>query len=268
VNLGELESALARTESDALASARVAETALRAAKKLVAAARSGNLGDIDKTLTEVDAAIRGLAQQFTNTKEGWRFDAASYAATGGLRRELRETAMSQGLSVYEQEDKLFSYPSLLRVVSGKSNADVAIEVDRKKTRSVRPSVVVARLKGLRDRPPRFNAKRMIESLYEAYGWAIKAYGSQPRLKVAGMGPSAELWRIYDLLTMFPGQATIYSRQEFTRDLYLLDRSGIRTTGSGAQMFLSPPRGTTVPRQFRLVDEQGTEQAYYSVAFSS
>ena len=48
--------------------------------------------------------------------------------------------------------------------------------------------------------------------------------------------------IYELLTLQPGAAREYSRQEFARDLYLLDQSGVATVRSGATVSFHAARG--------------------------
>ena len=261
--MGDLEAALARTESDAVASARAADNASKATKRLVAASKVGDLASVEKALNETEKAIQALLQQFNNTRDGWSFDAAAYAQEGRLAEELRVTAQSEGLSVYEQDGRLFSYPVLIRVLPAKTNAELSIEIDKKKTRAVRPSYVARELVRRRDRPLRFNPRVFLDAIYKAY---LSETKEARQSALGAIGPSVSLYRIYDILTLFPGLSQEYGRQEFARDLYLLDRSGLRTA-AGAEMVISPPRGANVPRQFRMVDERGREQAYYSVAFT-
>jgi hypothetical protein len=261
---GPLEAALAQTEADAIASAKAADTVGRAAKRLAAAAKTGNLADIEKTMSEADKALQALRQQFTNTREGWTFDASAYTDEGGLRDEIMEAAERMGLKIYQQDDRLFSYPVLLRINPARSNRDITIEIDRKKTRAIRPSYIVRQLLASRDRPQRFRARDFLDSIHKAYVLLVKEAGPQSNL--ASIGPSIQLHRIYETLTLFPGQSREYSPQEFARDLYLLDKSGTTETSRGQVVDWSPARGASTPRQFKIVDEHGRERSYYSVAF--
>lgn len=262
---GELEAALTTTESDAVATVRAADQAARAAKRLAAAAKLGDLGALDKAIAEVDATVQTLRLRANTTRDAWQFDAATYAQEGRLLEEIRQAAIEAGLSVHEEEGRLFSYPVLLRV-QGRSGAEVAVSIDRKRVKGLRPSQLVQRLLTERSKPPKFDSRAFLEALYKAYQWAIKDARPQPALST--MGPSIELIRLYELLTLFPGHARDYSRQEFTRDIYLLDRSGRTTTNSGARMELSASTGTrNRSRVLELVDEHGRAQVYYAIAFT-
>lgn len=261
---GGLEEALSRTEVDAQATVRAANNAARSAKRLAAATHIGDLSGLERALAEIDSAVQTLRLQLTNTKDGWTFNAASYAQDGRLLTEIKEAAEAAGLSVHEEDTRLFSYPVLLRV-SASASGDIAVTFDKKRVKGIRPSVLAAQLKAERARPQRFRTGPFIEALYRAYQWAIKESRSQPGL--TAMGPSVELRRIYELLTLFPGQSREYSLQEFTRDIYLLDRSGDTKTGAGARMELSASTGTRSSRKLEIVDENGRTQVYYAIAFS-
>ena len=51
------------------------------------------------------------------------------------------------------------------------------------------------------------------------------------------GVPAKLVDVHRVLTLLPGAARDYTRQEFARDLYLLDQSGIVNTKDGRRMTL-------------------------------
>lgn len=261
---GPLEAALAQTEADAVASVKAADSVGKAAKRLAAAAKTGNLADLEKAMAEADKALQALRQQFTNTREGWIFDASAHTDEGHLRDEIMEAAEQAGLRIYQQDERLFSYPVLLRINPAKSNSEITIEIDRKKMRTLRPSYIVRQLLTSRDRPQRFKARDFLDSIHKAYTLLVREVGAQSNL--ASIGTSIPLHRIYDTLTLFPGQSREYSPQEFARDLYLLDKSGTTETSRGQVVEWSPARGASTPRQFKIVDENGHEQSYYSVAF--
>ena len=77
----------------------------------------------------------------------------------------------------------------------------------------------------------------------------------------------ELTRIYELLTLFPGQQKEYGRQEFARDLYLLDQSSAKETDGHAFRFAASTgtRGSA-SKFFQLVDREGHERVYYAISF--
>jgi hypothetical protein len=72
--------------------------------------------------------------------------------------------------------------------------------------------------------------------------------------------------IYRLLTLLPGQAREYSRQEFARDIYLLHRGGVDTTRSGARVSFPISRGVR-GKILTVIDENGEQRRYYGIRFT-
>jgi len=256
-----LEQALARLEVDAAALQRAALQVLNAAKKLAAAAKTGDLNGIERSLADAARLSELLNEQRQHTTEAWDFDVSGHVESGAYQSELFAAAAEAGLSLHEQDGRIFSYPVLVRILKG---SDIgAITVDRKKLRILRPSALVAQLRNLRDRPPKANSKLFLQSLYDAYQLAESARRGSG---TSARGPVIELLELYEILTLFPGQKREYSRQEFTRDIYLLDRSGA-TEAEGAVMELSASSGTRTNRFLRIVDEYANEHAYYGISFA-
>jgi hypothetical protein len=72
--------------------------------------------------------------------------------------------------------------------------------------------------------------------------------------------------IWELLTLLPGQAKDYPKQEFTRDVYLLHKSGVINTRDGAQV--SFPFNRNVPGKIlSIINEDGEERKYYGIMFT-
>ncbi len=53
----------------------------------------------------------------------------------------------------------------------------------------------------------------------------------------GPGAPAKLVDVHRVLTLLPGAARDYTRQEFARDMYLLDQSGVVDVKDGRRMSL-------------------------------
>jgi hypothetical protein len=160
--------------------------------------------------------------------------------------------------MFEEDDRLLCYPSLLRVLPG----EVAVEIDKARERRLRPSVLVDLLARAQERPPRFKAEAFLDSVRAAY-----------ELVVAGEGKKADgvvrLIDIWSVLTMLPGQRGQYSKQEFARDLYLLDQSGITMTArSPRQLRWSASTGTKGAGVLVTVARNGQQQRYWGVSFSA
>src|SRR5437762_14062541 len=96
------------------------------------------------------------------------------------------------VAMFEQDDQLYCYPSLVRVLP----AERAVLIDRTRERRLRPSVLMAHLRDLQGRPPKFRPEVFLESLLKAYN-VLSAR--------SGRGGAQRLVDVYDLLTLLPGQ---------------------------------------------------------------
>lgn len=256
-----LERALAQTEADAEAALKAASTLATALKKYRTAAHVGNLRDLRSTIATAEQALAALQQQVEVAKEGWDFDEQAYFANGAFAQELLATARRANLQVYEQDDLLYSYPALIRVLPG----DRAVTIDKKRERRLRPSVLVAHLKDLQRRPARFKADEFLEALYNAY--KIKVVEDKGKEGLAN-GDLVRLRDLYTMLTLLPGQTRLYTLQEFARDFYLLDQSDAHVTKDGWGMYPSASTATrgTKPGTLKVITQRGEEKLYYGLAF--
>jgi hypothetical protein len=255
-----LEQALAKTEDEADAACKAATAALRALKKFRAAAQVGNLRELQKTIEAAGQAITDLRHQFTTAKTGWDFDADAYLSNGSFVSEVLATAKHTGVRIYERDDRLYCYPSLIRVLPN----DQAVVIDKTRERRLRPSVLVHHLQDLQNRPVRFKSEAFLESLHDAYSTAVKTRGKDRQVT----GAIVPLVEIYNLLTLLPGQAKEYSRQEFARDLYLLDQSGVTAVRNGAAVSFHAARGNEAPSKvIPIVMQNGHVKTYYGISFA-
>lgn len=253
-----LEKALAKTESDADAAFKTATATVSSLKKFRAAAHSGDLRELRKTIEAADQAMTALRQQFANAKEGWDFDEEAYLSGRNFLSEILETAEQMGVKIFEQDDRLYCYPALIRV----SPNEKTVFIDRKRENRIRPSVLVARLKELQRKPPRFKPESFLAALFEAYSKAVAMRGK------VQMAPVVPLLDIYELFTLLPGQTREYSRQEFARDIYLLHRSGVDATKTGAKVSFPAATGTkTLTRTISVITESGEKPRYYGIRFT-
>jgi hypothetical protein len=75
--------------------------------------------------------------------------------------------------------------------------------------------------------------------------------------------------IWSVLTMLPGQRAQYSKQEFARDLYLLDQTGITSTARSPRTLLwSASTGTKGSGTLVTVSRNGQQQRYWGVSFTT
>ena len=253
-----LEKSLAQLETDADALGKTAVAVTKAAKTLRQGAAIGDLRQIAKALDEGDTLLKTITQQFANAKSAWPADEDAYIASRAYIDELKAAAQAKQLKMFEQDDRLFAYPSLVRVIPGEK----VIQIDRSKVRRLRPTVVVAELLRLQGEPQRFRAEPFLEALKSAYD-ILCATDKQQEIA----SPVKRLVSLYDMFTLLPGQVRDYSKQEFVRDIYLLDTSGTTTTKSGHRVEFPASTGTKNQSQtLPIVTKDGQMKQYFGIAF--
>jgi hypothetical protein len=254
---GTLETTLAGVEREAetaLKSVGMATTQLRKAR---AAAKTGQLRDLRKAVAAAEALSAELAESVASLRSAFDLDEQEYFASGEYVKELLAAADGAGVAMFEEDDRLMCYPSLVRVLP----ADASVEVDKVRERRIRPSVLVSLLAAAQERAPRFKPESFLDSLRGAYDLAVAESGKSPDAVV-------RLLDMWSVLTLLPGQAREYSKQEFARDLYLLDQSGVNSTPrSPRTLRWSASTGTKTTGVLTTVARSGQQQRYWGVSFS-
>jgi hypothetical protein len=251
------EAAFIAAERDVEGALRVANAAVRELKRALAAARTGQVRDLRKALSAGQTAAAALADGTRVLDDGFDFDEQAYLASGAYVKELLATAEARGVVIVEEDDRLLCYPSLLRLLPG----DAAIEIDKVRERRLRPSVLVAGLARAQERGVRFKADAFLDSLRTGYELVVASEGK----RTDGVVRLLDIWAV---LTMLPGQRAQYSKQEFARDLYLLDQSGITSTARSPRALLwSASTGTKGSGTLVTVARSGQQQRYWGVSFT-
>jgi hypothetical protein len=244
------------------------DTALKSVAKLTSglkagqkAARVGDLSSLHKALADLEGHLQVARAETLGAAKSWGLseeDEAAYFADGGFTEEFVADANARGLQVSVEDGTIVCYPSLVKVDPSR----LCVMIDRKPYRMVRPTALVAHLKAVQARPPRFKAAQFLESLYVAWDHArhLRASGRPPATDV-------RVADIYVALTIAPGSSKDYSKPEFGRDLYLLEQSGERTTRKGVHVHFGRSTGTKNPSgTITVVGEDGRRVAYSSVSF--
>lgn len=249
-----LELELERMEHDADVAARQLASALKEAKKVKAAAASGQLRELRSTL---DGSVR-LAAEATSTvrelRDSWTFDEHAHFASGAYAKEILALAAEQGVQAYESEDRILSYPAIVAV----SPADTTVVIDKKKERRTRPSVLVRMLQALQSKPPRFKPQAFLDALAVAYDLVV-ARSARP-------GATVKLVDVYRVLTVMPGSSREYSKQELARDIYLLDQAGVVETRDGRILHLPASALTRGSGVLVTVTRSGQQKVYAGISF--
>ena len=256
---GSLEQALAEIEAEAGDLVKTTKQVMASFKKIKDAAKVGDLVKLRKLLEEGKAATLNLGCDFVKTQERLNFDEASYLAGKDFRQELLTTAQQMGVNLYEHDGYLFSYPVLLKIL----HKERAVSIDRMRESRLRPSVLVKRLKEVQNKPLRFKPQTFLEMLYTAYSIVVAGRGKH----LIGKGTVIPLLELYQLLTLLPWQASEYTRQEFGRDVYLLDKIGTITTKNNHRANFHASTGVRdVSRTLTVIAQGGREKTYYGISF--
>jgi hypothetical protein len=251
-----LEEALEAVERDADAAIKSLGAALKAARKAKSAAATGQIRDLQQAMDTAAGLAGQAAMAAEGVRAGWRFDVGEWFTSGEFAKELLASAAEAGAQAYESDERILCYPVIVQV----SPADATVMVDKQKDRRIRPSVLARHLAEWQQRPPKFKAEAFIESLVQAYDYVVAAHGPRP-------GAAAKLVDVHRVLTLLPGAARDYTSQEFARDMYLLDQSGVVNVKDGRRMSLPASALTRGRGVLTTVTRGGQTKIYAGVAFT-
>lgn len=251
-----LEDALDETGDAVDVALRSAAAVARELKKARTAAQGGSLRDLRRALGSAATLAGELAAAAEAAQNSFDHDEQQQLSSGGYAKELLEVANARGVAMFEEDERLLCYPSIIRVLPG----DAAIEIDRRREKRLRPSVVVDRLAAAQSRPPRFRPEPFLESLEAAYRLVV----AREAKRVDAVVRVTEIWGV---LTLLPSQSRDYTRPEFARDLYLLDQSGVTTTRAGLVLRWHASTGTRGTGSLTTVARTGQQQRYWGISFT-
>ncbi len=251
-----LESALAAVQGAAESALRAAAGVAGQLRKVRSAAVNGQVRELRRSLEAAAAQAASLAAAAADLRSRYEFDEAAHLASGGYAKELLAVAAERGVAMFEEDERLLCYPSIVRLIPG----DAAVEVDRRRERRLRPSVLVGLLAARQARPPAFRPEPFLESLAEGYDLVVARSGKKA-------GAVARLTDIWSVLTLLPGQGREYTKPEFARDLYLLDQKHARRTKDGRELRWHASSGVRGAGVLTTVARTGQQQVYWGVSFT-
>ena len=259
------EQACSDTERAAEAARKCAGNVVSQARALAKAAQTGNIAGIKRCREKLNDALTALRQEVANAGSCWPFSDEEEQLIFGEQYidAIKTVADAKGLRIHEQDELLISYPSIVRVLP----AERAVRVDKKRVVTVRPSYLVDLLLANQKKSSGFPPQRFLESLYSVYTDIVDRSSSD--ILSSRSGSVVPLARIYKLMTSLPGAARDYDRNDFARDLYLLDSNGPRRTRNGATVSFPSSTGTRKRSRdlFSFIGPEGDNAEYYGIRFS-
>lgn len=264
------EQAFGEMEKAAASTAKSAGDLTKLARALEKAAKDGNIAAAKRAQQGMGVALNALRQEVANSVESWPYgeEEEQQYLDDGYAQELRTVAAERGLEIYERDGRMIAHPSIVRVLTGLR----AVRIDQKRVSTIRPSRLADILMANQKKPAQFRAGPFLESLYGVYSELTMEDGSREdgssRMPVGNQGRVVQLDRVYRMLTSRPGGEREYNRTDFTRDLYLLDRDGPKTTRRGLQVSFPASSGTRgSQRVFSFVGPDGQIVTYFGIQFS-
>jgi hypothetical protein len=245
----------ADAERAAVAAGKVIGLLAGAMKQLHRATAEGDIYKMRKSSDRLVTILESTRQEVENARTAWPFtpEAEEQYLKEAYADEVIERAKSENLQIQQRDEGLVVFPSILRIAP----SDRAVKINRKRVQAIRPSAIVKKLKAAQARKPK-PPEQFLEVLHRAY-----------RLLVGNeYGKTITLASIYDALTMLPGSTANFDQTDFVRDLYLLDRSGVNKTKSGAVCSLPASTGTKGARNlFYFIAPGGETVTYYGIRFA-
>ncbi len=226
------ERGFADAERSAVAVARAGSAIATAAKQMQKAAQKGDIDQLRKVTDRLAIVVDAARQDAANAKAAWPFSEAQEREylEEAYERELIDEAKRAGLTIQSRDARLIAFPSILQVLS----TELSVRIDRKKVTTIRPSYLVRALLANQERKPRHPSERFLEALEKVYRILV----GKTRVSRVVL-----LTQVYQAFTLLPGATAEYDKSEFARDIFLLDRSGLTQTRSGARLSLPASTGT-------------------------
>ncbi|MBI2689784.1 MAG: hypothetical protein HYX27_26035 [Acidobacteria bacterium] len=249
------EQGFAEAERAADAAGKVTGVLTGAVKQLSKAASEGDLLKMRKASERLATIVESARQEVLNARSAWPFspEEEEVYLRDSFADEVIRAANADNLPIQRQDEGLIVFPSILRVAP----AERAVKINRRKVQAIRPSRVVKTLRDIQARKQKGTPEQLLETLYRAYRLVT---GSE-------YGKTVTLSSIYDALTILPGSTASYDHTDFVRDLFLLDRSGVTRTKSGATYSLPASTGTKGKKaSYTFVAPDGETISYYGIRF--
>lgn len=235
---------------------QTARAVVRELNRLQGQVKEGELGKLTETLDSLTDLGKEIAESLTELREKLPFDPATYLTSGAYLTELRTALETAGVTVVEESGTLLCSPSIIRVVP----RDVAIEIDGQRDRRLDPRTVAAAVVAQQREGPRYRPERFLNSLRQSYDLVVTKDGGRSDAVV-------RLVDIWSALTLLPGQDKEYTQQDFARDLYYLDVSGVTTTlQSTRQLRWCASTGIRTSGVLSVVGTDGRPRRYWGVSF--
>ena len=245
-----------RVEHACAALTETMKGAMNTERALAKAAHDGDMTKMRK-LSEQLQQYAGALEQAANhaaTALTWSEDDEVRYLAEGYEKELVDAGGQAGINFEKLDDRLSAFPALLQIQPSQRS----VRLENRKVTTLRPRVIIGRVQAMQKARAKLPPDRFIELLFEAY---IRLVGKD------NIGSGTRLVEIYDLLTLHPEMRKQYDRNEFTRDIHLLDCSKRTTTRAGYEVTFPAATGTKqASATLHIVGPDRRTHVYYGIRF--
>ena len=216
------------------------------------ACAEGDLATRDKAQAQVEELVPQVAQKAQEAKESWEFDARDYLEGERWRQELIQAGEKAQVPLLQDASHLVAPPVLVRAMPGRT----CLQIGKKAWPRLRPKLVVAELKRLRDKKANAGAQEFLEHLY-------LAWKDLPRKGA----PMVTFREIYERFAQAPGWKKENPRPDFGLQIHALARSEVRMTRDGTRYSFEFPSAKAKESDiFTVYREDGSPIRYYGIEF--
>lgn len=250
-----LETVLATWEEQLAAVERQAAGALRSAKRLRKAAQDGAVASFPAAIAAMRQDADRLGEAVAESADAPALDIAEAFGNGAFLAELAAAAKAADVMLVQRDGRITAYPVVLRL----EPRTQAVRIGNKLERRIRPSVLIAELKKLQQRPNRFNARAFLDRLLKVYNILAPQFRG-------GEGPLIALSDLHEVLTLWPQAAADYPVEEFLCDMLRLNKLPDSRSGRGHRFELGGSTGTKSAKRLSAYDETGAQHDFYAIRF--
>lgn len=218
------------------------------------AAEDGDLSQRQKVATQARDLAEELCNSIVAASSQWSFDEQAYLSSHRWRDELEaEGARDGAFRAFVDGDTLLVPPVVLRALP----ANKALRIGKARTSRLRPSVVAAHLKNLRERMNLSASTEFLESLHQV----ARTQDSGER------NPLVKFSDAYNTFCIAPGYRRENPKADFGLAIHALHLSGLQSTRAGIPFqFEWPAANCKESEVFTVVAEDGKPLRYFGIQF--
>ncbi|MGC8669449.1 MAG: hypothetical protein ACP5VE_15185 [Chthonomonadales bacterium] len=247
---------------EALRACKLRQEGLRRLGKSLSIWRSacanGSISEIPTAARRAIEQAAPLRAEAIAVQEAWNFDGQAYLEGNIWIEDLRRALEKHGIRTFPEGDYLVAPPLVIRPIPEK----LALQMDKKLWRKLRPSYVANEIARIRKNGGVRGSKELLEHIFRS------------AKKMAGRGAKehtyVRLRELYDRWCEAPEWKKENPDTVFGQAILALETSGLRTTRDGTHFTIDGPSGSQDSTREKNVltayTPEGSLKRYYAINF--